>query len=254
MAQWVRFEREGVRGFGLLEGASVVPHGGDMFADAEPSGDALPLDAVKLLTPVEPSKLIVMFNNSHAIIARKKGVTPEYPLFFLKPSNSFLGHSESIRLPGRHTSRVVLEGELGVVIGKPCKDVSREQTRDYIFGYTCVNDVTAQDILEHPTLPQHVMSKAFDTFGVFGPAVTTGLQPEDLVIESHLNGRQCQRYAVDDLVFGPYELVSYLSSLMTLNPGDIISCGTSIGVEPIQAGDEVTIRIDGIGSLTNTVV
>lgn len=253
MSHWMRFEHDRRVGFGVLNGNSIAVCQGDMFSDAEETGEVLPLDAVKLLTPTVPGSMIVMFNNSHAIIAKKNATLPEYPLFFIKPANTFLPHEQSIQLPHKHSSRVVLEAELGVVIGKTCKHVSVDQAQEVIFGYTCVNDVTAQDILEHPTLPQHVYSKAFDTFGVFGPTVVTDIDPYALQIESWLNDKQCQQFSVRDYIFGPYEVVSYLSQIMTLNPGDIISCGTSLGVAPLAAGDRVEIRIPGIGSLVNSV-
>lgn len=255
MSHWIRFEHDGRVGFGVLNGNSIAVCQGDMFTAAEETGEMLPLAAVKLLTPTAPGSMIVMFNNSHAIVAKKNASLPEYPLFFVKPANTFLPHGQSIQLPHKHSSRVVLEAELGVVIGKTCKNVSVEDAPDMIFGYTCVNDVTAQDVLEHPTLPQHVYSKAFDTFGVFGPVVVTdAVDPYELQVESWLNGQQCQQFSVRDYIFGPYELVSYLSTIMTLNPGDIISCGTSLGVAPLAAGDQVEIRIPGVSSLINSVV
>ena len=255
MSHWVRFEHNGRVGIGVLNGNVIsVCRGDDILKEPELSGETFSIDAVTVLTPTSPSKMIVMFNNSHAIIAKKKGAIPDYPIFFLKPANTFLPHKQPIRLPHSHSSRVVLEGELGIVIGKTGKNISAEQAPGYIFGYTCVNDVTAQDILEHPSLPQHVYSKAFDTFGVFGPAVATGIDPYDLVIESWLNGEQCQQFSVRDYVFGPYELVSFLSQIMTLNPGDLISCGTSLGVAPLTPGDQVEIRIAGVGNLVNSVI
>lgn len=253
MAHWMRFEQSGLTGFGMLEDGVIQVYRGDMFNNPEATGETLSLDAVKVLTPTEPGKMIVMFNNSHAIIAKKNAAIPKYPLFFLKPSSTFLPHNQTIVLPHRHSSRVVLEGELGVVIGKTCKDVSVEQAKEVIFGYTCVNDVTAQDIVEHPTLPQHVYSKAFDSFGVFGAVVATDIDPYALEVESWLNGKQCQQFSVRDYVFGPYELVAFLSEIMTLNPGDVISCGTSLGVAPLSAGDQVEVRIPGVGSLVNSV-
>ena len=254
MSYWIRFEHDGQTGFGVLNGHSITVYQGDMYSAPEKTGEALALDAVKLLTPTEPASMIVMYNNSHAIVAKKNAPLPEYPLFFIKPANTFLPHGQAIVLPYQHSSRVVLEGELGIVIGKKCKHVAVTQAQDVIFGYTCVNDVTAQDIVEHPTLPQHVYSKAFDTFGVFGPVVATNVDPYALQVEAWLNGQQCQQFSVRDYIFGPYELVSYLSQIMTLSPGDIVSCGTSLGVAPLSAGDHVEIRIPGIGSLINSVV
>lgn len=253
MQHWVGFKKEGYRGFGVLSGGRIAVHAGDMFGASQPTGVHLNLSEVVLATPVVPGKMIVMWNNSRAIAAKKGTPLPPHPIYFLKPDNTFLAAGETIRYPRGRSERVVLEGEIGVVIGKTARQVGLEEADEYIFGYTCVNDVTALDILENDNYPQHVMSKSFDTFGVFGPVVARGMSPDTLKVESFVNGERCQDYGVDDLAFGPRELVSRLSQTMTLNPGDMIACGTSLGVSTIRPGDRVTIRIAGVGELSNIV-
>ena len=155
--------------------------------------------------------------------------------------------------PTTYDGKVVYEGELGIVIGKRCKEVSEEEAKDYIFGYTCSNDVTAGEIIQKdPTFAQWTRAKGFDTFGSFGPGIVTGIEdPSKLVIKTILNGQERQNYPVSDMVFQPFKLVSMISRDMTLEPGDIISCGTSVGVGSMKQGSTVEVVIDGIGHLTN---
>ncbi len=141
---------------------------------------------------------------------------------------------------------------LGIVIGKTCHMISEAAAREYIFGYTCINDVTALELLNRdPTFAQWTRAKSFDTFGVFGPVVATGIDPMTLVVRTILNGEERQNYPVADIVFPPAKLVSLISQDMTLHPGDVIACGTSIGVGSMKPGSTVSIIIDGIGALTN---
>jgi 2-keto-4-pentenoate hydratase/2-oxohepta-3-ene-1,7-dioic acid hydratase in catechol pathway len=147
---------------------------------------------------------------------------------------------------------VVFEGELGVVIGKPCRNVSETEADQYVFGYTCVNDVTARQILRSdPSFPQWSRAKSFDSFGPFGPLIATGLEPDALTVRTLVNGEEKQNYPVADMFFRPRAIVSLLSRDMTLMPGDIIACGTSLGAGPIQEGDLVEIEIEGVGRLSN---
>jgi 2-keto-4-pentenoate hydratase/2-oxohepta-3-ene-1,7-dioic acid hydratase in catechol pathway len=254
--KFVRFRRGAEVGFGVLEGERTVRvYQGDMFSSARPAGGTVSLDAVELLPPSNPSKLIALWNNSKVQIERRKRQTPKEVLWFIKPANSYLTHGQPIRYPVGESEKVVLEGELGIVIGKQCRAVTAEQARGCIFGYTVINDVTAQDIvMRDESYPQYTRAKAFDTFGVFGPAIATEVDPLTLTIRSFVNGKQCQDFPVTDLVFTPWQTVAELARTMTLMPGDVIACGTSLGVEPIKPGDTVEIRIDGIGSLVNPVI
>ncbi len=254
--RFVRFRSGARAGFGVLEDERRIrEYEGELFASPRAARGTANLDEVELLLPCSPSKMVALWNNSKVQIAERKRRTPKEALWFLKPPSSFLTHGQAIRYPKGQTERVVLEGELGIVIGRPCRGVSEAQAKDYIFGYTVINDVTAQDIVPRDeSYPQYTRAKSFDTFGVFGPAIATDLDPLTLVIRSYVNGKLCQDYPVTDLVFGPWAIVAELAKTMTLAPGDVIACGTSLGVEPIKPGDTVEIRIDGIGSLVNTVV
>lgn len=254
--RFVRFQRGGESGFGVLDGDSTIRvHEGNMFASPRPTGKSIALDAVELLPPSNASKLVALWNNSKVQIERRKRQTPKEVLWFLKPPSSYLTHGQPIRYPVGESEKVVLEGELGIVIGKPCRGLNAQQAKDCIFGYTVINDVTAQDIvMRDESYPQYTRAKAFDTFGIFGPAIATDVDPLALTIRSFVNGKQCQDFPVTDLVFTPWETVAELARTMTLMPGDVIACGTSLGVEPIKPGDTVEIRIDGIGSLVNPVV
>ena len=243
MARWIRFEHQGQTGFGTLDGAIIRVHEGDMFEEPRPTGATLPLAEVKVLTPCTPSKMICLWNNFHALAARLGVAEPDEPLYFLKSPSAFLAHGETIRRPPSYSGNVVYEGELGIVIGRRCSNVSEAEAADHIFGYTCVDDVTAADLIpKNPTFAQWARAKSFDTFGVFGPVIATGLDPSGLSIRTVLDGQERQNYPVSDMIFQPHRLVSFLSRDMTLLPGDVIACGTSIGVSAMR-GPRHTIEI-----------
>jgi 2-keto-4-pentenoate hydratase/2-oxohepta-3-ene-1,7-dioic acid hydratase in catechol pathway len=254
--RWIRFAHEGAEGFGVLEGEMVMVFHGDMFAGCEPSGATLALDDVRLLTPCQPSKMICLWNNFHALAAKLELSAPAEPLFFLKAPNAFLAHGETIRRPKSYDGPVVYEGELGIVIGKICSAISEGEAAEHIFGYTCVNDVTAVKIIpKDPTFAQWARAKSFDTFGVFGPAIQTDLDPIAVSVRTVLNGTERQNYPVADMIFPPHKLVSLLSHDMTLVPGDLIACGTSIGVGSMkEPTNRVEVTIEGIGTLSNEFV
>jgi 2-keto-4-pentenoate hydratase/2-oxohepta-3-ene-1,7-dioic acid hydratase in catechol pathway len=180
MARWLRFSHEGSVGFGTLaEDGRIHIHEGDMFESPAATGRTLSLDAVRLLTPTEPTKMLALWNNFHALADKLNLARPEHPLYLLKANSSFLAASEVIRRPSAYDGKVVYEGELGIVIGRRCKDASEDQAEACIFGYTCINDVTAVDLInKDPSFAQWVRAKSFDGFGVFGPVVATGLRPE----------------------------------------------------------------------------
>ena len=204
---------------------------GDMFAGAAATGERVELSAARLRTPCDASKMICLWNNFPALAAKLGVPAPDEPLYLLKAPSAFLAHGETIRRPKSYAGKVVYEGELGIVIGKRCSNVSEAEARDYIFGYTCVNDVTAAEIInKNPTFPQWARAKSFDTFGVFGPMIATGIDPMTLHVRTILNGEERQNYAVSDMFFPPLKLVGLLSQDMTLMPGDVIACGTSLGV------------------------
>jgi len=252
MSIWLRFEAEGVARFGILSGESITEMSGSMFAGHQPTGRLFDLPRVRPLTPTQPTKMIGLWNNFHERAKVENLQQPEHPLYFLKAANSFAAHGEPIRRPSGYRGRIVFEGELGIVIGRRCTGISPEQAPAAIFGYTCVNDVTARDILRaDPSFPQWTRAKSFDGFGIFGPWIVTGLDPMPLRVRAIVAGKQRQDYAVADMFFPPFELVSRLSHDMTLEPGDVIACGTSVGAGEMQDGDSVEIAIDGVGSLVN---
>lgn len=248
MTLWVRYQG----GFGTLAGSAVTPHAGDMFGRAAPSGDPAELASLELLPPVTPGKFIGLWNNFHALAAKLGQAVPETPLYFLKAASSLLPPGGTIRAPAGYTGKTVYEGELGIVIGRRCCQADEAEAAAAIFGFTCINDVTALDLLAaDPSFPQWARAKSCDTFGPVGPVVATGLDPSALVVRTMLNGRERQNYPVSDMILPPARIVSLLSREMTLMPGDLIACGTSLGVLPLRPGAEVSVVIDGIGALTN---
>ena len=256
MALWIRYETQGRVGFGTLEGDTIRVYEGDMYDSPKPTGESIALAGVKVLTPSTPSKMICLWNNFHALAERLKVADPDEPLYLLKSPSAFLAHGETIRRPPSYSGNIVYEGELGIVIGKRCSNVSEEEAADYVFGYTCINDVTAADIIsKNPTFAQWVRAKSFDTFGVFGPVIATGLDPSGLSVRTVVNGSEKQNYPVSDMFFPPLKLVSLISRDMTLMPGDVIACGTSVGVSAMREADNVIeVSIDGVGTLKNSFV
>ena len=244
MARWARFRRSGEVHFGQIEGEGIRVFKGDLFSSPEPTGETVELSAVELLTPVEPSKMVALAHNSHSLIKKMKGNVPDEPMYLLKANSSFHPTGKPIRRPKAYDGKVIFEGELGLVIGKTCRDVPVEEALNYLFGVTCVNDVTSIELLnKSPIMQQWVRSKAADTFGVMGPVVATGLDPNTLTIRSVL---------VSDFVFTPAEIISHISGDMTLLPGDVIACGTSVGAGSMKPGSLIEISIEGVGTLRNT--
>jgi 2-keto-4-pentenoate hydratase/2-oxohepta-3-ene-1,7-dioic acid hydratase in catechol pathway len=251
--RWLRFDDDGKICFGTLEGKTITVYQGDMFDSPEATGKTLDLADVRLLTPTVPGKMIALWNNFNAL-SKKMGVAkPAHPLYFLKASNSFLATGETIRRPFSYHGKVVYEGELGIVIGKPTRNADEATATASIFGYTCINDVTAGDLISiDKTFAQWTRSKSFDTFGVFGPVVATGLDPATLSVHTVLNGDERQNYKLADMIIPPARLVSLLSNDMTLEPGDVICCGTSLGVGSMKEPHNIIeITIEGIGTLSN---
>lgn len=253
MAHWIRFEHDGKTGFGTSDGGTVTVHSGDMFAGAMPTGETLKFSEIKLLTPCEPSKMVCLWNNFHQLAAKNDFQEPKEPLWFLKAPNSYWPADQPIQRPATYSGRIIYEGELGVVIGKKCFNIGEAEAGDYIFGYTCVNDVTAVDLLrKDKSFEQWARSKSFDTFGVFGPAIATGVDPMKLAVKTVLNDKERQNYPVADMFFPPHRLVAAVSKDVTLMPGDIVACGTSLGAGTMgEAHNVVDIVIEGVGKLTN---
>ena len=249
--RWVRYSNAARIGFGTLEGDQIREYRGDMFAAKEPTGRVLALDSVKLLHPTQPTKVIALWNNFAALAAKLKLADPPEPLYLLKAPNSFAHPGDTIRQP-MSKGKVVFEGELGIVIGKTATAVGEDQAMKHVFGYTCANDVTEAGILNRDaSFTQWVRAKGMDNFCPMGPVVATGLDASTLIVKTVLNGEVRQEYPISDMRFSVPRLVSLISTDMTLYPGDVILCGTSIGVGSMKPGSDVTISIESIGELRN---
>ncbi len=224
------------------------------------TGATYPLDQVRLLAPVLPSKVIAVGGNyaghpremSTGEAEQAGSGSAGEPVLYLKPSTSVVGHGGEIAYPVKLTQRVDYEGELAVIIGRLCREVPAAQAAEVIFGYTCANDVTARDLQARDG--QWTRAKGFDTFCPLGPWIETDLDPADLQLSTTVNGEIRQRARTSELLYDVPALIEYVSTVMTLLPGDVLLTGTPAGVGPLNDGDEVTVTVDTIGSLANTVV
>lgn len=249
--RWVRFLLDGTESFGQLQGERVLEHRGSLFGDNAPTGRSVALQDVKLLAPVQPTKVIALWNNFGQLREKLQLGLPEEPLYLLKSPNSWSAHEAPIPLP-RGGGKVVFEGELGIVIGRRCASVSEADAPAHVFGYTCGNDVTLADVLNRDaSFTQWTRAKGIDGFCPLGPAVATGLDPAALRVKTLLDGQVRQDYPISDMTFSVARLVSRISVDMTLLPGDVILCGTSVGVGSIKPGSLVEVEIEGIGRLAN---
>jgi 2-keto-4-pentenoate hydratase/2-oxohepta-3-ene-1,7-dioic acid hydratase in catechol pathway len=250
---WVRFEHAGREGFGRLDGDRIRVHHGNLFESPQDQGVDLPAGAVRLLAPTRPSKVLALWNNFGQLAAKLGLARPAEPLYLIKSPNTYLDPGAAIRRPSGD-GKLVFEGELAVVIGRRATRVALGAALDHVFGYTCANDVTLADLIHRdPSFPQWVRAKGFDTFCPFGPAIATGLDPATLTVRTRLDDQLRQDYPISDMRFSVAELVSLISNDMTLEPGDLILCGTSVGVGSMKPGNRVSVEIDGIGSLSNPV-
>ena len=238
-------DEDGVATIGVLRGDPL-------YAGLELTGQKVPLDDVRLLAPVIPrSKVVCVGINYRDHAGEMGGDVPDEPLIFLKPNTSVIGPGEPILYP-EQSSDVHYEGELAVVIGRICREISAEDAPKVIFGYTVANDVTARDLQAKDG--QWARAKGFDTFCPIGPWIETSLDPSNLAVVTVLEGETKQDGRTSDMVFSVPEIVAYVSSFMTLLPGDLILTGTPAGVGPMVVGDTVGVTIEGIGTLTNRVM
>jgi 2-keto-4-pentenoate hydratase/2-oxohepta-3-ene-1,7-dioic acid hydratase in catechol pathway len=246
-----RFARGDGVAYGVVEGqdedtATVAELHGHPFgvdpAGVRLSGRRYPLSEVRLLAPVLPSK----------VVAAASGEPGDEPVLFLKPSTAVTGPGDTIRYPVKLTERVDFSGELAVIIGRLCHQVPRERAEEVVFGYTCANDVTARDLQARDG--QWTRAKGFDTFCPLGPWMETGTSPADLGISTTVNGAERTSIRTSELRWDVPALISYVSQVMTLLPGDVLLTGTTAGGGPLSAGDEVAVTIESIGTLRNKVV
>jgi len=241
---------------GGTTGLSVAEIAGHPFGPGTEApkltGARYPVEDVRLLAPVLPSKIVAIGRN-YAEHARELGnEVPAEPLIFLKPSTSVVGPGDSIVRPVQLSERVDFEGELAVVFGRPCREVPPARVPEVIFGYTCANDVTARDLQTKDG--QWTRAKGFDTFCPLGPWIETSLDPADVQLITTVNGEVKQDSRTSLLIHDIARLVSYVTAVMTMLPGDVLLTGTPAGVGPLVAGDSVSVSVEGIGVLTNRVV
>jgi len=216
------------------------------------TGQSYPVADVRLLAPVLPTKVVAIGKNYADHAREMGGEPPDEPVIFLKPSTSVIGPGDPVARPVKLSERVDFEGELAVVIGRLCRDVPPERVSEVIFGYTCANDVTARDLQAKDG--QWTRAKGFDTFCPLGPWIETGLDPSDLELTTTVNGEVKQHARTSQLLHDVTAVVRYVTSVMTLLPGDILLTGTPAGIGPLVHGDRVSVAIQGIGALTNPVV
>lgn len=237
--------------FAQMDGDIVYRLEGNPFESIIKSNKQYALNDVRLLAPTMPSKVVCLGKNYSDHAKEMGGEAPDSPLIFLKPSTSVINPEDFIDYPP-DCKRLDYEAELAIVIGKRCKDVQKENYRDVIFGYTCLNDVTARDLQQADE--QWTRGKGFDTFCPMGPWIETELEPSNVQVEARLNGKVCQSASTSLLIHPIDKLIWFISRVMTLLPGDIIATGTPAGIGPMQRGDCIEIEVEGIGVLRNYVI
>jgi 2-keto-4-pentenoate hydratase/2-oxohepta-3-ene-1,7-dioic acid hydratase in catechol pathway len=245
-----RFTAGGDPAYGVVDGDTITQIDGHPIGAFTLTGTVHALADVRLLAPVLPTKIVAVGKNYAEHAAEMGGQAPAEPLIFLKPSSAVIGPGDLIARPGG-IGRVDYEGELAVVIGKVCRDVPRERAYDVVLGYTCGNDVTARD--QQRADGQWSRAKGYDTFCPLGPWIATDINPADLELTTTVNGDVRQKARTAQLIHDIPTVIVYVTAVMTLLPGDVLMTGTPAGVGPIEVGDEVTVTISEVGSLTNVV-
>ena len=248
----LRFRGENQRSsFGILQEKKVFEINGDIFGEYVITKATYDINELRILPPCFPTKIVAVGLNYRDHVEEMKKTLPEEPMLFMKPSTAIIGPEDKIIYPTHMASRVDYEGELGVVIGKRAYWVKESEALKYVFGYSCINDVTARDLQAKDV--QYTRAKGFDSFAPIGPVIETELDPTDLQISTFLNGERKQHSRTSNLIFSVPRLVSFVSHVMTLLPGDIIATGTPAGIGSMRIGDKVEVEIEGIGILRNYV-
>lgn len=252
IAHWCRVEVDGQPRLGRLENGRIALHAGDLFGVPTPTGESIEIAQARWLAPVVPRQFLGLWNNFHARQQAEKTQVPDHPLYFVKLAGSLAAHGQSFSRPPGFSGRVKFEAELGIVIGRECFQPAREVVDAFIFGYTCVNDVTAPEpLFANPEFHQWCRAKSFPGFGPVGPWIATGLDPEGLQVRAVLDGECLQDYPVGDMIFSPRDIVWHIAQEIVLYPGDVIACGTSLGAGDMREGQEIVVEIPGIGALHN---
>lgn len=251
--RYVRFEHHEKAAWGILiNDEQIQPISAAPYLGGVSRGLPLPLRAVRLLAPCEPSKIVAVGKNYHDHIREFDSQVPETPILFIKPTTALNDPEGAIVLPSPAlSSQVDYEGELALVISKRTSKISPAEAAGCILGYTCLNDVTARDVQKKDN--QWTRAKGFDGFAPVGPLLTDEVDPTSLSIRTRLNGKIVQESSTSLQIWNVYELVSFISHAMTLLPGDVVTTGTPAGVGPMQAGDRVEVSIEGIGVLRNRI-
>ena len=247
----VRFKAGGKTRYGVLEGTHIVEYAGTPYGPFKKGRKRYALRQTVLLAPVVPSKIVAVGLNYRDHAEETNRPLPSEPLVFFKPVSALCGPDDPIVFPPQ-AGRVDYEAELAIVIKKRCRHVPAERAREHVLGYTCLNDVTARDLQARDGQPTR--AKAFDSFCPVGPCIATDIDPNGVDIESYLNGEKRQSSNTKHFIFPVEDLVARVSAVMTLLPGDVIATGTPAGIGPMQPGDKVEVRIEGIGSLKNPVI
>lgn len=247
---FVRFNKDGNIHYGVLSGDKITQLKGDIYSVWEKTDKVFHQQEVKLLAPCEPTKIVCVGTNYMSVVKEKSGEAPKEPVIFLKPPSTVIGSEEAIIVP-EDVKTLNYEVELGVVIKKKAKNISPEEAKEYILGYTCANDITAKDFME--ASKPWTKGKCYDTFLPLGPSIASNLDGDSLNIAMYHNKVKTQSENTSDMIFKIGDLVSYISKIMTLHPGDVISTGTPTGKGNLVKGDVIEAYVEGVGTLTNFV-
>jgi len=249
--QIVRFRVENKTRYGVLEGSHIVEYAGTPYGPFKKGRKKYPLKQTVLMMPVVPSKVVAIALNYREHAEELHLPVPVEPIIFLKPLSALCGPDDPIVFPPQ-AQRVDYEAELAIVIKKRCHHTAAERAREHVLGYTCLNDVTARDLMARDG--QWTRAKGFDSFCPVGPCIATDIDPNGVDVESYLNGEKKQGSNTKHCIFPIEDLIARVSAVMTLLPGDVIATGTPAGIGPMRPGDKVEVRIAGIGSLKNPVI
>ena len=244
---YVRYEKNAIASYGVLKDGLINRADGRIGEECILTGEVCRVEDVKLLAPCEPTKVVAVGLNYADHAKEMKEQIPPEPKIFIKPATAVIGPEDMIRRPG--SERVDYEGELAIVIKKSAKDVPVERALEYVLGYTCLNDVTARDLQSRDG--QWTRAKGFDTFCPIGPVITDEIDPNNVSVQTRLNGKVKQDSDTSHFIFRVEEMIHFISHVMTLLPGDVITTGTPSGMGPMRDGDCVEVCIEGIGTLRN---
>lgn len=254
-SHWCRVQHDGRPHIGRLQDDHVALYQGDLFDRPTPTSVAIAIEEASWLPPVEPRQFLGLWNNFRERQRLENTRTPDFPLYFAKLGASLSAHGQTIARPTGYEGAIKFEAELGIVVGRRCYCPSPESAADAIFGYTCVNDVTAADpLFANPEFQQWCRAKSYPGFGPIGPSIATGIDPAELRVRAVLDDEVRQDYPVSDMIFGPTEIVWHIAQELMLLPGDVIACGTSVGAGVMGTGQIIEIDIPGVGRLINTIV